>query len=117
MRANIGDRLRHITDAIDNIRVLLAGKTIELLERENAVRAAFERYLEIISEASRHIPSEMKEKFPLIPWTDIANIGNYLRHAYDGVDIVILWNIYVYELDALEAAIKSLASLSDKEAH
>lgn len=116
MRANLSDRLRHIREAITNIRALLAGKTIQSLESESVARAAFERYLEIISEASRHIPQEMKEKFPLIPWADIAAIGNHLRHAYDGVDVRILWNVYAYELDALEAAVKSLASVTEKEA-
>lgn len=74
-----------------------------------------EMCIEIVSEASRHIPDEWKEAFPLIPWKDIANIGNFLRHAYDDVDVEILWNIYLYELDALEAAIAEMAKTAGGE--
>ncbi len=50
----------------------------------------------------------MKARFPLIPWIDIANIGNHIRHAYDSVDAEILWNVYRYELGALEAAVAEM---------
>jgi len=110
MRATLDDRLRHIMRAINDIRALLAGKTLVALERDGVARAAFEGYVEIISEASRHIPEELKARYPLIPWSDIAGVGNHIRHAYDGVDLEILWNVYLYELDALEAAVKAFAS-------
>jgi uncharacterized protein with HEPN domain len=114
MRATLSDRLEHILEAIADIRALLDGKTIEIFHTERASRAAFERFVEIISEASRHIPAASKDRFPLIPWTDIANIGNRLRHAYDGVDPEILWNVYLHELDALEAAVTEIASATEK---
>ena len=41
-----------------------------------------ERAIEIISEASRHIPDDMKATAPEIPWRQIAGIGNVLRHDY-----------------------------------
>ncbi len=110
MRPTVLDRLEHIGEAILDIRALLDGKTIEVFETERATRAAFERYIEILSAASRHVPSDLKARFPLIPWSDIANIGNHIRHAYDDVDVEILWNVYLYELDALEAAVKEMAS-------
>jgi uncharacterized protein with HEPN domain len=45
--------------------------------------AAMERYLERLSEASRHVPQELKEKHPEVDWRGVADIGNVLRHAYD----------------------------------
>ncbi len=113
MHSTPSDRLEHIRQALRDIRALLAGKKIDIFEKERATRAAFERYIEIVSEASRYIPDEWKEAFPLIPWKDIANIGNFLRHAYDDVDVEILWNIYLYELDALEAAIDEMTRRVD----
>ena len=58
------------------------------------MKAALERFLEIVSEASRHIPMELKAASPLIRWRRIADIGNHLRHAYQHVDVDILWGIY-----------------------
>ncbi|MGP0060390.1 MAG: DUF86 domain-containing protein [Beijerinckiaceae bacterium] len=105
MAASVQERLQHILEAVANIRTLLAGKSLENLRTEPFTRAALERFIEIISEASRHIPLELKEKQPQIAWIDIANIGNRLRHGYDMVDERILWDIYAFDIDALDQAI------------
>lgn len=98
-------RLRDIIDAIDQIEHLLDGKTFPDVFTDRVQRAAFERFLEILSEASRHIPDALKEEAPEIPWAEIAAIGNHLRHAYHRVDFEILWRIYEDgELIALRAA-------------
>ena len=87
-------RLRDIIDAVDQIESLLEEKTFADIIADRVLRAAFERFLEILSEASRYIPSELKEGSPEIPWPDVAAIGNHLRHAYHRVDFEILWRIY-----------------------
>lgn len=98
-------RLRDIIDSIDQIDGLLGKKSFSDVYADRICRAAFERFLEILSEASRHIPSEMKDDAPEIPWVDIANIGNHLRHAYHRVDFELLWRIYEDgELAELKAA-------------
>ena len=70
--------------------------------------AAFERFLEIISEATRHIPIALKEFRPEIPWRRIADLGNWLRHVYDRVDGPLLWAIYTDDLDPLDDAVRYL---------
>jgi uncharacterized protein with HEPN domain len=87
-------RLRDIVDAIEQIEFLLGGRSLEDVASDRVARAAFERFLEILSEASRHIPQDMKESAPEIPWQDVAAIGNHLRHAYHRVDFEILWRIH-----------------------
>jgi uncharacterized protein with HEPN domain len=87
-------RLRDIIEAIDQIDLLLKDKDFSGLSRERVTKAAFERFLEIISEASRHIPPDLKAEAPQIPWPLIAGIGNHLRHAYHRVDAEILWRLY-----------------------
>jgi uncharacterized protein with HEPN domain len=64
--------------------------------------------LEIISEASRHIPPEMKARAANIPWRQIAAIGNLLRHEYQRTDTRATWNIIVQHLPQLAAAIEQL---------
>ena len=83
-------RLKDIVDAIDQIHALLKSKSYQDLVTDKIVKAAFERFLEILSEASRHIPEGMKANRPDIPWRRISDIGNHLRHAYDRVDSEIL---------------------------
>ena len=97
-------RLRDIVDAIDQIEKILDDKSFAEVFSDRLLRAGFERFLEIMSEASRHIPAQMKADAPEIPWSDVAAIGNHLRHAYHRVDFEILWRIYedgeLYELRA-----------------
>ena len=86
-------RLRDMLDAIEQIEGMLAEKTLEDLNDDRYLRAAYERFLEILSEASRHVPPSLKDAFPDIPWRRIADIGNHLRHAYQQIDTEVLWNI------------------------
>ena len=116
MVADAADRLRHVRDAVASIRTLLEGKTGPDALSDVIVRAALERFLEIVSEASRHIPTEWKDEHgSQVPWRDIANFGNLLRHAYQNVDARILWAIYADDLDPLEAAIDAMLAAHPDE--
>ena len=81
----IADRLRHMLDAPIAAERLTAGKSIEDYRADPDLAAAVERYLERLSEASRHVPQDLKDKHPVIDWRGVADIGNVLRHAYDQV--------------------------------
>lgn len=87
-------RLQDIIDAIDDIGLLLADKVFLDVETYRVTRAAFERFVEILSEASRHIPQDMKVAEPFMNWNNMADIGNHLRHAYHRANLEILWNIH-----------------------
>jgi uncharacterized protein with HEPN domain len=67
-RAPVADRLRHILDAIARIETLTAGKAFEDYAADWVTRDAVERNLERVSEASRHIPSEIKARHKDIAW-------------------------------------------------
>ena len=94
MEGRTNFRLKDVIDSIDQILGLLEGKSYQDLVTDRVAKAAFERFLEILSEASRHIPAAMKTSRPDIPWRRISDIGNHLRHAYDRVDSEILWEVY-----------------------
>jgi len=107
-------RLRDMKQSAQNIRALLKGHTLETMYGDAVARAAFERFLEILSEASRHVPTEWKQAAaPALPWRQIADLGNHIRHAYHKLDAEILWNIYAEHLDALEAAVDVMIERHD----
>ena len=87
-------RLNDILDTIEHLNLLLRDKTLQDLQHDRITKAAFERFLEIISEATKHIPEDLKAQFPEIPWRRIKDLGNHLRHAYNSVDEEVLWEIY-----------------------
>lgn len=102
----IAHRLLDIVDAIDNIRTALEGCTFETFRTHSLIRPAVERYFEILCEASRHVPENVREANPDIPWRKVADLGNVLRHAYFNTDPAILWDIYANHLDQLEAVVR-----------
>ena len=67
-------------DAIEGIRAAVTGLAFEDYADNWVVRRAVERGLEIISEASRHLPAATREAHPGVPWRQVAGIGNVLRH-------------------------------------
>ncbi|MCW5724854.1 MAG: DUF86 domain-containing protein [Maricaulaceae bacterium] len=95
-------------EAFERLAVLRMARTLDDLTRDPDLMAAVERYLEIISEGSRHIPESLKAQRPDIPWRRVADIGNRLRHAYHAIDVETLWTIITDDLDTLRAAIESI---------
>jgi uncharacterized protein with HEPN domain len=62
---------------------------------------AVTRCLEIISEASRRLPKQLKARHSDIPWTDIAGAGSVYRHNYEDVLERILWETLQHGLEPL----------------
>lgn len=104
-KPSASERIDHILDAIREIEVNTADLDFEEFERDRFRQLGIERCLEIISEGSRHIPSELTAPHPEIPWRRIADIGNRIRHAYHVVDSAIVWEIVTADIKALKAAL------------
>jgi uncharacterized protein with HEPN domain len=66
---------------------------------------AVTRCLEIISEASRRLPDELKARRPSIPWRDIAGAGNVYRHDYEDVAAHQVWDTVQLALPPLRTVI------------
>jgi len=101
-------RIGDIKDNIAAIRELLEGRSATDIEKDRVARAAFERFVEIVSEASRRLPEAWKAEHGDISWRRMADIGNIIRHAYDAVDLPMLWRIYQDDLDPLETAVDAM---------
>ena len=59
------------------------------------------RALEIVSEASRRLPAELKDLHPEIDWIAVAAAGNIYRHEYEGVDENLIWRTVQHDLAVL----------------
>ena len=101
-------RLRHMLDSVVSIERLTANKKLADYEEDPDLAAAVERYLERLSEASRHVPEEMKAHHPNVDWRGVADIGNALRHAYDAIVDRRIWAVISDDLAPLKSAIESM---------
>jgi uncharacterized protein with HEPN domain len=63
------------------------------------------RCLEIISEASRRLPEDLKARHPSIPWKEMAGAGNVYRHDYENVEAYDVWITIQDHLPTLRAVI------------
>jgi uncharacterized protein with HEPN domain len=97
-------RLTDIVEAIERIKLVVQDLTLETFENDWRRHWLAERGLEVISEASRHLPDELKARHPYIPWRKIAGIGNVLRHDYESVSAPVIWKLVVDDLPVLEQA-------------
>ncbi|KRQ11665.1 hypothetical protein AOQ71_17400 [Bradyrhizobium manausense] len=64
------------------------------------------RCLEIISEASRRLPEELKARHPAIAWRQMAAAGNVYRHNYEDVAARLVWETVQQDLPSLRAAVE-----------
>jgi uncharacterized protein with HEPN domain len=104
-------------DIRDNILLaqhFVADFTFDSFKNSRLHVYATTRALEIVSEASRRLPQEFRDRHPHLPWRAIRDVGNFYRHRYDNVmesyvwetvrtDVVPLLAVVLDEIQALDA--------------
>jgi uncharacterized protein with HEPN domain len=91
-------RIERYTSAIDREQFLSDEKTIDAVARN----------LELIGEAVRLLPNELKSKYPNIPWAQIAGLRNRIVHDYFGLDLEIIWQILQTSLPDLKRRLEAI---------
>ena len=107
--------LQHILDETAYLRQSSASLDKAAFLRDETLKRAFVRSLEIIGEAVKQIPEDLRQRHPVIEWRAMAGMRDRLIHAYFGVDYEIVWDVIVNQLPALDMEIKKiLTSLSEE---
>jgi uncharacterized protein with HEPN domain len=103
------DPKRWLIDIRHNIhlaRKFVDGLTYEQFRDDYRTFYAATRCLEIISEASRRLPDELKARHPAVPWNRIAGAGNVYRHDYEDVEQKFVWQAILHRLPELLAVVE-----------
>lgn len=108
------DYLQDIIDSITDIENFIKEMNFNAFEKDKKTVNAVVRSLEVIGEAVKKIPVDVKRKNIDIPWKNIAGMRDKLIHEYFGVDEEIVWKMASEELPPLKNLFQEILVLEEK---
>lgn len=108
MSASAIEYVRHILDETNYLLAQTENLTQDSFTQNETLKRAFVRSVEIIGEASKKIPTDIKDKYPNIEWRAIAGMRDRLIHDYFGIDYDIVWDVVSNKIPVLQKEIQRI---------
>lgn len=90
--------LEDIREATGKIREYTEGMTYHEFLKDKKTQDAVIRNFEIIGEATKNLPDDLKERYPAIEWRQVAGFRDIIAHGYFRIDYEVLWGIVTERL-------------------
>jgi uncharacterized protein with HEPN domain len=108
----IADYLQDIIDSISDIGSFIEGMSLEDFTKDKKTVNAVLRSIEVMGEASRKIPEEIRSRYPQMPWKKMTGMRDKLIHEYHGVDLDTVWQTLHDDIPPLKNKVQEII---DKE--
>lgn len=111
------DYLRDMVESTSNALDFVAGMSFDDFQHDIKTQFAVVRALEIIGEAAKSIPDDLRQKYPHMPWRSMAGMRDKLIHHYFGVNLIVVWKTVVEDMPTLHADLQQVLTneLSDQQ--
>ena len=104
----IDDYLADILSSIIEVEEFVGGMSSEAFVADKKTVNAVIRSLEVLGEATKHIPAPFRDRHPAIPWSKMAGLRDVLIHDYMGVDLKTVWKVVQERLPEIKPLIADL---------
>ncbi len=108
MKPDWGDYLSDILQSIVEVQRFTRRMTYRSFVKDRKTVNAVIRSLEVMGEAAKRIPEEIRTNHPEIPWKRMAGMRDKLIHEYAGVDLEMVWDVVQEELPPLKPLLEEL---------
>ena len=103
--------LRQIIEVCEKAGDLRASMTREEFRADWRQRMLAERLVEILGEAVKRLPADLRHRHPQVPWEKIAGTRDYIAHGYDSVDYDVIWGVLDIETARLKSAVQTILAV------
>lgn len=107
------DFLRHIEHECAFVKGVVQGKTQQDIIDNELLGKGIVRSLEIIGEATKKLPDDLRVNYPQIPWEEMAGMRDVLIHNYFGIDYDVVWNTVTKDIPELLHEIQRIISIEE----